>query len=72
MMKLDQNVSADKYEYITHNQIICSICAVVCHSNCNINNNNINENINDNINNINSINEEISCECDSDYHSNFK
>ena len=71
MMKLDQNLNIDEYECITHNQIICRICAVVFHSNCN-SNNNINENINDNINNINSINEEISCECDSDYHSNFK
>ena len=31
MMKLDQNLNIGPYECITHNQIICCICAVVCH-----------------------------------------
>ena len=58
MMKLDQNLGITAYECNTHNQIICCICAVVCHKECNINN-------------INERNEELSCECNSDYHSNF-
>ena len=58
MMKLDQNLNISNYECITHNQIICCICAVVCHSKCSINN-------------LNEINDEVTCECDSDYHSNF-
>ena len=58
MMKLDQNLNIGPYECITHNQIICCICAVVCHEKCNKNY-------------INEIDEELSCECDTDYHSNF-
>ena len=58
MMKLDQNLNIGSYECLTHNQTICCICAVVCHSKCNFNY-------------INEINEEFSCECDSDYHTNF-
>ena len=58
MMKLDQNLNIGPYECITHNQIICCICAVVCHEKCNKKY-------------INEIDEELSCECDTDYHSNF-
>ena len=58
MMYLDQNLNIGPYECITHNQIICCICAVNCHSQCNINY-------------INEIDDELSCECDTDYHSNF-
>ena len=58
MMKLDQNLGIGPYECLTHNQIICCICAVVCHEKCNKNY-------------INEIDEELTCECDTDYHSNF-
>ena len=58
MMYLDQNLNIGPYECITHNQIICCICAVVCHKECNINY-------------INERNDKLSCECSSDYHSNF-
>ena len=58
MMKLDQNLGITAYECFTHNQIICCICAVVCHKECNINY-------------INERNDKLSCECSSDYHSNF-
>ena len=37
MMKLDQNLGIGPYECLTHNQIICCICAVVCHEKCNKN-----------------------------------
>ena len=58
MMKLDQNLGIGHYECTTHNKIICCICAVICHKQCIINY-------------INEIDEELSCECNTDYHSNY-
>ena len=58
MMQLDQVLNILPYHCITHNSIVCCICAVVCHKKCNIEK-------------INEIDNELNCECNSDYHSNF-
>ena len=58
MMKLDQILNITPYHCITHNMIICCICEVVCHKKCKIEK-------------INKIDNELRCECISNYHSNF-
>ena len=58
MMKLDQGLGIHPYHCISHNFIICCICAVVCHKNCKVEK-------------IEGIDDELTCECNSDYHSNF-
>ena len=58
MMKLDQGLRIPPYHCISHNSIVCCICAVVCHKNCNVKK-------------LDEIDDELNCECDSEYHSNF-
>ena len=58
MMKLDQGLNIHPYHCLSHNSIVCCICAVVCHKKCNMEK-------------IDEIDNELKCECDSDYHSNF-
>ena len=58
MMKLDQGLGIPPYHCISHNSIVCCICAVVCHNKCNVKK-------------LDDIDDELKCECNSDYHSNF-
>ena len=58
MMQLDQILDIVPYHCISHNQIVCCICAVVCHEKCKKNK-------------IEIVDNELGCECDSDFHSNF-
>ena len=58
MMQLDQILDIVPYHCISHNQIVCCICAVVCHEKCKKKK-------------IEIIDNELGCECDSDFHSNF-
>ena len=58
MMKLDHGLGITPYHCITHNCIVCCICEVVCHKNCKVEK-------------ILEIYKELTCECHSDYHSNF-
>ena len=58
MMKLDQILGITPYHCISHNLIICCICEVVCHKNCKVEK-------------INEIDNELTCECKSNFHSNF-
>ena len=58
MMKLDQGLKIAPYHCFTHNSIVCCICAVVCHKNCKVEK-------------IMKIDDELTCECNSNYHSNF-
>jgi len=58
MMQLDQILEILPYHCISHNQIVCCICAVVCHQKCKIEK-------------IEIVDNELGCECDSDFHSNF-
>ena len=58
MMQLDQQLNIHPNHCISHNSLVCCICAVVCHKNCNLEK-------------IDKIDNELECECDSDYHSNF-
>ena len=58
MMKLDQGLGILPYNCISHNFIVCCICASVCHKNCKIEK-------------IDKIENELVCECNSNYHTNF-
>ena len=58
MMQLDQELKIAPYHCITHNLIVCCICAVVCHKECTI------------VPEI-EVNLKQSCSCISDFHSNF-
>ena len=58
MMKLDQELEIAPYHCITHDRIICCICAVVCHKDCTI------------APEI-EVNSAQCCNCVSDFHSNF-
>ena len=60
MMELDRMLGIFPYHCYQHNETVCCICAVVCHGECYVKQ----------LRNIN-INEELSCQCKSDYHSNF-
>ena len=61
MMELDNILGIYPYHCYQHNVTVCCICAVVCHEECTVK-------IEDNyiINNSS-----LSCQCKSDYHSNF-
>ena len=58
MMKLDQELDIPPYHCISHDVIVCCICAVVCHKDCTI------------VPEI-EINSAQCCNCISDFHSNF-
>ena len=58
MMQLDQELNIIPYHCITHDVIVCCICAVVCHKECTI------------LPEI-EVNSVLSCNCISDFHSNF-
>ena len=58
MMRLDKVLGISPNHCITHNSIVCCICAVVCHKKCKIEK-------------IVEVDHELKCECDSDFHSNF-
>jgi len=58
MMELDSILGIPPYHCYQHNVTVCCICAVSCHKECTVNIEN-------------NINEVISCNCKSDYHSNF-
>ena len=58
MMQLDQELNITPYHCITHDIIVCCICAVVCHKDCTV------------IPEI-EVNLEQYCTCISDFHSNF-
>ena len=58
MMNLDQVLKISPYQCNSHNLIVCCICAVVCHKKCQIEK-------------IEVADDELECECISDYHSNF-
>ena len=58
MMNLDQELDITPYHCISHDVIVCCICAVVCHKECTC----IPET---------EINSVQSCNCISDFHSNF-
>jgi len=58
MMELDNILGIFPYHCYQHNVTVCCICAVSCHKDCTVNIEN-------------NINEAISCNCKSDYHSNF-
>ena len=58
MMQLDQELNINPYHCITHDIIVCCICAVVCHKDCTV------------IPEI-EVNLEQYCTCISDFHSNF-
>ena len=58
MMQLDQELDITPYHCISHDVIICCICAVVCHKDCTI------------LPEIEVISGQ-SCNCISDFHSNF-
>ena len=58
MMQLDQELEIPPYHCITHDVIICCICAVVCHKECTI------------ISELDVITGQH-CNCISDFHSNF-
>ena len=57
-MELDKALGILPYQCDSHNQIVCCICAVVCHKKCKVEK-------------IDAIDDELSCECCSDFHSNF-
>ena len=56
MMQLDQELGIPPYTCITHDVVVCCICAVVCHKDCTISSEIQVENVN-------------SCNCVSDFHS---
>ena len=58
MMELDSILGISPNYCSNHNITICSICSVVCHNECNKNKQN---------NNLNNF----TCQCKSDFHSNF-
>ena len=58
MMQLDQELEINPYYCISHERIICCICAVVCHKECTI----VPET---------EISSAQCCNCVSDFHSNF-
>ena len=58
MMELDNMLGILPYHCNQHNITVCCICAVVCHKECTVN---LESN----------INKTLSCNCKSDYHSNF-
>ena len=58
MMELDNMLGIPPYHCSNHNLTVCCICAVVCHKECKPN---IEENYNSG----------FSCQCQSDFHSNF-
>ena len=58
MMKLDHILGITPYNCISHSSIICCICAAVCHKNCKIEK-------------IDKIDNDLTCECDSNFHTNF-
>ena len=58
MMQLDKELKIAPYHCITHNLIVCCICAVVCHKECTI------------VPEI-EVNLKQQCNCISNFHSNF-
>ena len=58
MMKLDQRLNIHPNHCISHDSLVCCIGAVVYHKHCNLET-------------IEEIDNELKCEYDSDYHSNF-
>ena len=58
MMQLDQELDIAPYHCISHDVIICCICAVVCHKECTV------------VPELEVISGQI-CNCISDFHSNF-
>ena len=56
MMQLDQELGISPYTCVTHDMIVCCICAVVCHKDCTISSD------------IH-VEEVTSCNCVSDFHS---
>ena len=60
MMELDSILGIPPYHCYQHNTIVCCICAVVCHKECTVK-----QEKNYNLNGV------LTCQCKSDYHSNF-
>ena len=58
MMQLDQELGIIPYHCISHDVIVCCICAVVCHKNCTVTPEL-------------EANSVLTCNCISDFHSNF-
>ena len=56
MMQLDQELGINPYTCVTHDMVVCCICAVVCHKDCTI------------TSDI-QVEEVTSCNCVSDFHS---
>ena len=56
MMQLDQELGISPYTCVTHDVVVCCICAVVCHKDCTVSSDIQVENVN-------------SCNCVSDFHS---
>ena len=61
MMELDNILGIPPYHCYHHNVTVCCICAVVCHKECTVKIEN----------NYNLNNTALTCQCKSDFHSNF-
>jgi hypothetical protein len=66
MLQLDNILSISPRKCIKHQIIICCVCAVVCHAHCDDNRHPGNDD-----NKVDEKYNDLSCECESNYHSEF-